>query len=88
MKRRSSDENAPLISSDKEVPVDANGKPLTEEEIEKQKQRSKMLMISFILMVVFGLGNKIFQKLQTIPMHNYVSFTIHEKQLEFNDYPI
>lgn len=31
-------------------------------------------MISFILMVGVGLGNKIFQKLQTIPMSNYPNY--------------
>lgn len=34
---------------------------------------SRALVISFVLMVVIGLGNKIFQKLQTIPMHNYAN---------------
>jgi hypothetical protein len=29
------------------------------------------LLISFILMVIVGTGNKIFQKLQAIPMYNY-----------------
>jgi drug/metabolite transporter (DMT)-like permease len=33
-----------------------------------------MLMISFIFMVFIGLGNKIFQKLMTIPMYNYPNF--------------
>ena len=34
---------------------------------------TRSLVISFVLMVVVGLGNKIFQKLQTIPMHNYAN---------------
>jgi hypothetical protein len=33
-----------------------------------------MLAISFSLMVVVGLVNKIFSKLETIPMHNYPYF--------------
>lgn len=35
---------------------------------------NKGLVIAFVAMVVVGLGNKIFQKLQTIPMHNYANF--------------
>jgi len=38
------------------------------EDIEKPKADDKMLLISFIAMIFIGLGNKIFQKLQTIPM--------------------
>ena len=34
----------------------------------------RMLAISFILMVIVGLVNKIFSKLETIPMHNYPFF--------------
>ncbi|PRP72790.1 Drug/Metabolite Transporter (DMT) Superfamily [Planoprotostelium fungivorum] len=36
--------------------------------------KSKMLLISFLLMVVVGLGNKVLSKLQTIPMQNYPYF--------------
>ena len=36
--------------------------------------QTRMLVCSFFLMIVIGLGNKIFQKLQTIPMHNYPFF--------------
>jgi hypothetical protein len=65
MRKRSSEteelERQPLIKENA---------PTEEETAAKQKQ--KMLIISFLLMVVFALGNKIFQKLQTIPMHNYV----------------
>jgi drug/metabolite transporter (DMT)-like permease len=45
-------------------------------EIEDEGKASdtKMLVISFAAMVVVGLGNKIFQKLQTIPMYNYPLF--------------
>eukprot|EP00284_Hemiselmis_tepida_P007858 CAMPEP_0174916584 /NCGR_PEP_ID=MMETSP1355-20121228/1893_1 /TAXON_ID=464990 /ORGANISM="Hemiselmis tepida, Strain CCMP443" /LENGTH=217 /DNA_ID=CAMNT_0016161593 /DNA_START=250 /DNA_END=899 /DNA_ORIENTATION=- len=32
------------------------------------------LLISFLAMVVIGSGNKVFQKVQTIPMHNYPYF--------------
>ena len=35
---------------------------------------TRMLLIVFVLMVVVGLGNKIFQKLMTIPMHSYPNF--------------
>jgi hypothetical protein len=40
----------------------------------EQARRSKMLLFSFIVMVFVGLGNKIFNKLQTLPMHNYPYF--------------
>lgn len=39
-----------------------------------EKKDSTALLIVFLLMVVVGLGNKIFQKLMTIPMHNYPNF--------------
>lgn len=39
------------------------------------EKRNKMLGASFILMIVIGLGNKIFQKLQTLPM--YVVFVLN-----------
>lgn len=35
----------------------------------KKSSPQKMLFASFLLMIVIGLGNKIFQKLQTIPMY-------------------
>ena len=35
------------------------------------QQSEKKLLISFVLMVIVGTGNKIFQKLQAIPMYNY-----------------
>jgi drug/metabolite transporter (DMT)-like permease len=36
--------------------------------------KAQMLVWSFCAMVVIGLGNKIFQKLETIPMYNYPNF--------------
>lgn len=44
------------------------------EEDDGKKDNTKMLIISFVLMVFVGLGNKVFQKLMTIPMHNYPNF--------------
>ena len=38
---------------------------------EKGKDNTRMLVVSFVLMVFFGLGNKVFQKLMTIPMHGF-----------------
>ena len=38
------------------------------------RQRSRNLIVSFLLMIVIGSGNKIFMKLQTIPMANYPLF--------------
>jgi hypothetical protein len=46
----------------------------TEDPSAKEKHNQKMLVISFLLLIVIGLGNKIFQKLQTEPMHNYPYF--------------
>ena len=40
----------------------------------KQKEKDKMLLIVFVSMVFVGLGNKVFNKLMTIPMHNYANF--------------
>jgi drug/metabolite transporter (DMT)-like permease len=40
----------------------------------KQQEKDRMLMIIFGIMVFVGLGNKIFNKLMTIPMHNYANF--------------
>lgn len=42
--------------------------------IEEEKRRNKMLLISFLLMMIFGLGNRIFNILQMIPMTNYPIF--------------
>jgi hypothetical protein len=56
------EEEVPLIASD--IPDDAA----------KDKHKQRMLIISFLLLLVVGLGNKIFQKLQTGPMQNYPYF--------------
>jgi len=56
-------EEDPLIASAKQ-----------EETAKEDKHKQKMLIISFLLLIVVGLGNKIFQKLQTIPMYNYPYF--------------
>lgn len=68
MRRRDSEteelERQPLVGDDKSKDTASAA----------AAQKQKMLIISFLLMVVFALGNKIFQKLQTIPMHNYPYF--------------
>jgi len=38
------------------------------------RHKQRMLVISFLFLIVVGLGNKIFQKLQTLPMYNYPYF--------------
>lgn len=49
--------------------------PLVDEPEEKAPAKDpKKLMIYFIAMVFIGLGNKVFVKLETIPMHNYPNF--------------
>lgn len=40
----------------------------------EDKRKQIMFIISFLLLLVVGLGNKIFQKLQSLPMHNYPYF--------------
>jgi len=61
------------MSSDEKKPLIENDGAETNEPQPPQK-KTKMLLVSFLLMVVFALGNKIFQKLQTIPMYNYPYF--------------
>jgi hypothetical protein len=45
----------------------APGPPKAAEDV------GQSLALAFVLMVFVGLGNKIFQKLQTLPMHNYAN---------------
>eukprot|EP01134_Creolimax_fragrantissima_P005161 CFRG5161T1 len=47
---------------------------LDADETDEKEKNKRAFLISFLLMVVFGLGNKIFNKLETIPMHNYPFF--------------
>jgi hypothetical protein len=47
---------------------------LAEPEPVSAKQDSKTLAIVFVGMVFVGLGNKVFNKLMTIPMYNYPNF--------------
>ena len=41
---------------------------------EDDKKNTKLLILSFVLMIFVGLGNKVFQKLQTLPMYNYPNY--------------
>ena len=41
---------------------------------DKKEKDGKMLAIVFVAMIFVGLGNKVFQKLMTIPMRNYPNF--------------
>ena len=43
----------------------------TDDDNGDSQQSKKKLLISFVLMVIVGTRNKIFQKLQAIPMYNY-----------------
>eukprot|EP01119_Soliformovum_irregulare_P002566 TRINITY_DN12810_c0_g1_i1.p1 TRINITY_DN12810_c0_g1~~TRINITY_DN12810_c0_g1_i1.p1 ORF type:complete len:393 (-),score=95.34 TRINITY_DN12810_c0_g1_i1:103-1281(-) len=47
---------------------------ITADEKHQAARKQRMLLISFLFMVVIGLGNKVFQKLQTLPMNNYPYF--------------
>lgn len=66
------DESTPLMS----VSIQMDSAALDAEVAKKkeEKRRSNMLIFSFVVMVFVGLGNKIFNKLQTLPMHNYPYF--------------
>jgi drug/metabolite transporter (DMT)-like permease len=46
----------------------------TENNEVPEKNNDTNLMIAFVLMVFVGLGNKVFNKLMTIPMYNYPNF--------------
>jgi len=61
------EEEAPLLQKENQTIQDAP-------DIAKENNKQKMLLISFLLLVVVGLGNKIFQKLETFPMYNYPYF--------------
>jgi len=61
-------ETKPLIS-DKSAETDS-----PKEGERNPRANPKMLIFSFVVMIGVGLGNKIFQKLQTIPMRNYPYF--------------
>jgi len=41
---------------------------IEEEESEEEEYKARMLLISFIAMIIISMGNRVFQKLQTIPM--------------------
>jgi len=45
-----------------------------EQELSKDDKNEKALMFVFCSMVMIGLGNKVFNKLMTIPMYNYPNF--------------
>lgn len=43
-------------------------------QTEDQEENNTLLIVSFILMLIFQLGNRIFGRLQTYPMYNYPLF--------------
>lgn len=47
---------------------------ISDDESEDNKESSHALAISFVLMIVFQLGNRIFGRLVVYPMHNYPLF--------------
>lgn len=50
--------------------VDAQNDTITVNDNSNSQEETKLL-ITFLLMVIVGTANKIFQKLQAIPMYNY-----------------
>jgi len=64
------EEEAPLlVNATSETPGDAPSVTAAHES-----KRKNALLLSFLGLVVVGLGNKIFQKLQALPMYNYPYF--------------
>jgi hypothetical protein len=57
----------------KSLEISTNEKETNEDETEVDDKGST-LIIAFLLMLVFQLGNRIFGRLQTYPMHNYPLF--------------
>jgi hypothetical protein len=55
---------APVLDDDEDSAVAAAAK----------KNEANILVIVFLGLVVIGLGNKVFNKLMTIPMYNYPNF--------------
>lgn len=53
---------------------DIESRSNTEDEDSSAENKGNMLVVSFLLMLVFQLGNRIFGKLQTFPMYNYPLF--------------
>jgi drug/metabolite transporter (DMT)-like permease len=58
------------LSKRPRVPVAA---PIVLEEMEEEKEDGN-LVVYFLLMLVFALGNRVFGRLQTYPLHNYPIF--------------
>ncbi len=58
------EKSRPLLSEDRDEPA-----PPMDAAAKKAALKQKMLLISFILMIFIGLGNKVFNKLMTAPMH-------------------
>ena len=55
------EENCNDSSTDEEEDINAD----------RSSQEETKLLITFVLMVIVGTANKVFQKLQAIPMYNY-----------------
>jgi hypothetical protein len=78
--RNSTDERASRVSRNstaKDAEIAGPRLDLLDPDDTPQGQKEKdgrMLMIVFVAMVFVGLGNKVFNKLMTIPMHNYPNF--------------
>ena len=45
-----------------------------EDDPEQEAENGSLLVVAFLVMLVFQLGNRIFGKLQTYPMYNYPMF--------------
>ena len=69
---RHADVNA-TKKKDSSMTVDdtSNDDPVPATDATPTEQEETKLLITFLLMVIVGTANKIFQKLQAIPMYNY-----------------
>ncbi|KAL7517941.1 hypothetical protein ACHAWX_002814 [Stephanocyclus meneghinianus] len=65
----------PLLLShdlhDDNVPRDISDGVSSNADVSRSDKNETKLLLSFLLMLIFGTLNKIFQKLQAIPMYNY-----------------
>lgn len=70
MSSKTDDEREQLLPT----PKPDEAKPKEQAAPAPESKNQTLLLISFLAMIVIGLGNKIFQKLQTLPMYNYAYF--------------
>jgi drug/metabolite transporter (DMT)-like permease len=74
-KKTISDEERKLLLQDYNSKINEKAaQESTNEAEDEEEKKGSTLVIAFLLMLVFQLGNRIFGRLQTYPMHNYPLF--------------